>query len=227
MCHKTLKTSFFLITLYIYKRNTFISGDIDIIFRITPETTKEEVEQWLDKVKPTEIGSMYANNIWIHFYWEHSLENYEYKEAAILKLWQEAAEKSADEVLKIAKKTCYLQGKWIIKSESSVDEDWKNVVHGIMEKNFGKNILHATVDCLASKIRIITKNFADEQSVLQCETDLRRSGIRSKMFYRPSIFPLLKPDVMSGMYFSRYIKNGEKFMNPNEELISKIKTIIM
>ncbi len=199
--------------------NSTYSADNDITFVITPNTSEEELIEWLDSNKPSEMSSRVDNTMWINLHWENSIEKDEAKEAAVKQLWKEATEISYDSVIDIAKRTGYLKGKWVISShKAAVDTDWKTVAMGILNKEFGYDVLKATVDCKKSRIRVYTKDITCRDEIFFCENKLREvTGFRSRMNYSPEVFPLIKIR-WKKHYFDMYRtgynkKDGKKFIN--------------
>ena len=131
-------------------------------------------------------------------------------------MWQEDKRKEItyDSVIEIAKKTGYLEGKWVIHPHiDNLDRNWRAVAMGILNKKFGEDILQATVDCQRSNIRVYTKDITRRDEIFYCEEVLRKVGVSSLMHYRPSIFSLLKirNDIINEthLYQSRYPEEME------------------
>ena len=177
-----------------------------------------ELTEWLDNNKPSEY---FGRTVWIHLYWKNSIDQDEEKEARAKQLWQDATDRTYNSVIDIAKKTGYLEGKWAIDStKAAVDHAWKAVTMGILNKEFGPDILHATVDCRRPGIRVYTKDFTCRDQIFGCEEKLRNYGMKGRMLYRPNIFSLLriKNDVIpswAGLYNTGYTMGGlgEKYIN--------------
>ncbi len=128
-------------------------------------------------------------------------------------LWQEAIrikkEISHENVFEIAKKTGYLEGKWVFHPhKDKLDENWRAVAMGILNKKFGEDILQATVDCKTSVIRVYTKDFTCRDEIFFCEETLRKECVTvgTLMQYRPSIFSLLRINrhVLNQKHFNLY-----------------------
>ncbi len=205
--------------------NSTYSAENDITFVITPNTSEEELIEWLDSNKPSEMSSRVDNTMWINLHWENSIEKDEAKEAAVKQLWKEATEISYDSVIDIAKKTGYLEGKWAITSNiAAVDTNWKTVAMGILKKKYGEDVLQATVDCKNSRIRVYTKDITCHNKIFYCERKLREAGFRSWMNYRPSIFSLLKirmEAINPDMYQTRYDNKNAKFIKICHEVYNQ------
>ena len=188
------------------------SAENDPTFIITSKTTELDLTEWLDNNKPSEIGSRFRQAVWINLYWEKSIVKDEAIEAQAKKLCQEAMkiknEISYDSVIEIAKATGYLEGKWVIHlSKDNLDENWRAVAMGILNKKLGEDILQATVDCKRSRIRVYTKDFTRRDEIFFCEETLRKNCVGNLMHYRPSIFSLLriKSHVLNpNLYETRY-----------------------
>ncbi len=202
--------------------NKIYSPENDKTFIITANTTELELTKWLDNNKPSDH---YGSTVWFHLYWENSIDQDKAKEAAAKQLFQEATERTYNSVLDIAKKAGYLEGKWAIHSTRdavdhawTMDHAWKAVTMEILNKEFGPDILHATVDCRRSRIRVYTKDFTCRDQIFGCEEKLRNYGIKGRMYYRPSIFSLLRisenviPSQI-GLYNTGYSRDGDKFIN--------------
>ena len=195
------------------------SAENDLTFVITSKTTDLELGEWLQNNKPSEIGSRFRQTVWINLYWENGVVKDEAKEAHAKQLWQEAKRKDItyDSVIDIAKATGYLEGKWVIHPHiDNSDEYWKAIAMGIFRKEFGEDILQATVDCQRSNIRVYTKDITRRGEIFFCERKLRYLGIRSLMSYRASIFSLLKirNDVLNEthLYKTGYDLDGNKIV---------------
>ncbi len=162
----------------------------DKTFIITANTTELELTEWLQDNKPS---NHYDRTAWFHLYWENSIDQDEVKEARAKQLWTEATDRTYNSVIDIAKKTGYLEGKWFFTSNRvNVNQVWKAVAIGILNKEFGPDILHATVDCRRPGIRVYTKDFTCRDQIFGCEEKLRNYGMKGRMFYRPNIFSLLR-----------------------------------
>ena len=192
------------------------SAENDLTFVITSKTTDLELSEWLENNKPSKIGSRFRQTVWINLYWENGVVKDEAKEAHAKQLWQEDKRKEItyDSVIEIAKKTGYLEGKWVIHPhKDNSDKNWKAVAMGILNKKFGEDILQATVDCQRSNIRVYTKDITRRDEIFYCEEVLRKVGVSSLMHYRPSIFSLLKirNDIINEthLYQSRYPEEME------------------